>query len=185
MESLLAGDSESWQYFIASSGRLIRSRVSDVACSFGFALDVVSIDDATADVFSSLLANDSAALRAFAGRSSLTTYLAVIATRCATRIFARKRHGQRKLQTTEVHQLPDEQSEQDPSVSLLRSEAREAIQRHLEELPWKQREVVRLFHLEGKSYAAISVELSIPIGSIGVTLRRAEEKLRERLEPSD
>ncbi len=185
MERLLAGDSEAWQTFIASSGRLIRSRVADVASSFGFSQDGASIDDATADVFGSLLANDSAALRAFAGRSSLTTYLAVIATRCATRIFARKRHGLRKLQTTEVDELQDEQTELDPSAGLLKSESRDAIRRHLEDLPWKQREVVRLFHLEGKSYAAISDELSIPIGSIGVTLRRAEAKLRERLEPTD
>ena len=69
-----------------------------MARSFGFSSDCIAIDDATADVFSSLVANDIATLRAYAGRSSLVTYLAVIATRCATRNFARKRYQARELQ---------------------------------------------------------------------------------------
>ena len=57
------------------------------------------------------------------------------------------------------------------------------MQALLAELPEKQRDVVRLFHLEGQSYAAISDALGMPIGSVGVTLRRAEAKLREQFEP--
>ena len=182
VDSLLARDSVAWQAFLENYGRLVRARVADVARSFGFSSDCIAIDDATADVFSSLVANDIATLRAYAGRSSLVTYLAVIATRCATRNFARKRYQARNQSNFEaVETLSCEGS--DPAGRMLRAETRQRVQALLAELPEKQRDVVRLFHLEGQSYVAISDALGMPIGSVGVTLRRAEAKLREQFEP--
>jgi RNA polymerase sigma-70 factor, ECF subfamily len=181
VDRLLSRDSAAWQAFLEKYGRLVRARVADVARSFGFSLDSTAIDDATADVFSSLVANDIATLRAYAGRSSLVTYLAVIATRCATRNFARKRYQARNLSDFEaVETLTSEGT--DPARRMLQAESRQIVHALLAELPEKQRDVVRLFHLEGQSYAAISDALGMPIGSVGVTLRRAEAKLREQFE---
>jgi len=39
-------------------------------------------------------------------------------------------------------------------------------------------EVVRMYHLEGKTYHEISSEVGMPENSIGPTLSRAREKLR-------
>ncbi len=182
VDRLLSRDSAAWQAFLEDYGRLVRARVGDVARSFGFSSDSTEIDDATADVFSSLVANDLATLRAYAGRSSLVTYLAVIATRCATRNFARKRYEARNHSNFEaVGTLSSERS--DPAGRMLQAETRQRVQALLAGLPEKQRDVVRLFHLEGQSYAAISHALDMPIGSVGVTLRRAEAKLREQFEP--
>lgn len=182
VDRLVQGDSPAWQRFLDTYVRLIRTRVADVARSFGYPSEGVAIDDATADVFSSLVANDSAALRAYAGRSSLVTYLAVIATRCSTRHFARQR-----WLTRHRSDLPLEEaianSTSDPAAPLEQDETRQRVQALMAELPEKQRDVVRLFHLEGQSYATISQVLGMPIGSVGVTLRRAEAKLRERIEP--
>ncbi len=182
VDRLLTRDPIAWQCFVSEYGRIIRSRVADVARSFGFATDGSAIDDATADIFGSIVANDVAALRAFAGRSSLKTYLAVISTRCATRTFARKRLLIRTQSTSDVSQIHG-RSEQDPGHRVALAEERERIRDLMEALPFKQREVVRLFHFEGESYAAISHALNIPIGSVGVTLQRAEAKLRSQLEP--
>jgi RNA polymerase sigma-70 factor, ECF subfamily len=180
---LVCGEANAWNIFVGNYGRLLRSRVVDVARSFGLANDIAAIDDVTADVFGALLANDIAALRAYAGRSSLTTYLAVIATRCATRGFARKRLVDRKQRSVSVPQLPETNMADDPTSVALQAEQRELIRSLLHELPEKQRQVVELFHLEGHSYSAISQALDMPIGSVGVTLQRAEAKLRQRLEP--
>ncbi len=57
---------------------------------------------------------------------------------------------------------------------------REEVQSLLKELPPSDAEVVRQFHLEGKSYREISTELGIPENSIGPLLTRAREKLRVR-----
>lgn len=181
---LISGEVDSWRAFIEDFGRLVRWRVADVARSFGFESDSDSIDDSTAHVIASLVANEHAVLRAFQGRSALATYLAVIATRVATRDFARLRA---RLKRTIQNCSPGEEpvAAHDPVVELLRAEQRQQILTALNELPEKQREVVRLFHLEGFSYQDISQRLQIPLGSVGVTLKRAEEKLRYFLESTN
>lgn len=152
--------------------------MADVATAFGRASDDDAIDDATADVFAAILANDAAALRAFAGRSSLVTYLAVIATRCATRGFVRKRLDVPGNDCDESFD-PASTGDDEPVRRIIRREQQQRLLNTLAELPAKQQHVVRLFHLEGRSYTEISKQLQMPIGSVGVTLRRAEEQLRK------
>tara|TARA_R110002049_G_scaffold4601_6_gene32840 strand:+ start:12481 stop:13164 length:684 start_codon:yes stop_codon:yes gene_type:complete len=182
VQQLVCGDGTAWTRFVQTHGRLVRSRVADVATSFGRAADEAAIDDATAEVFAALLSNDAAALRAFAGRSSLATYVAVIATRSATRGFARKRIPTANVDDSQLQQVGDSESRSDPLGSLIDDEQRRHVSDLLQELPQKQRDLVTMFHLQGKSYTEISDSLKIPIGSIGVTLRRAEEKLRQRMQ---
>ncbi len=185
VQGLLSKNASTWHSFVNNYGRIVRARVADVARSFGYTADTLAIDDATADVFVALCANDLAALRAFAGRSSLTTYLAVISTRCATRSFARKRHQRRDCADMEVSQFAASVARTDPARRMLLAEEQLKLHSLLDLLPEKQREIVRRFYLEGQSYATISTAMSIPIGSVGVTLHRAEAKLREKLEPPD
>lgn len=183
VEQLVRGDASAWRFFVETHGRLVRSRVADVALTFGRGRDESSIDDATAEVFAALLGNNAAALRAFAGRSSLGTYVAVIATRSATRGFARRQlvapasSGEFDLACASC-----DQSASDPVGELIDEEQQEKLHELLKRLPSKQRNVVTLFHLQGESYADISDRLDMPIGSIGPTLRRAEAKLRAWLE---
>ena len=184
VERMLRGDGSAWQTFVQTHGRLVRSRVADVASTFGRAGDDSAIDDATAEVFAALLSKDGAALRAFAGRSSLGTYVAVIATRSATRGFARRRLIPAGQQQPSLSELAEDDSAASPVNQLIHAEQQQQVHVLLQRLPEKQRDVVRLFHLQGQSYIQISEQLSMPIGSIGPTLRRAEAKLREWLEES-
>src|SRR4029077_9794099 len=57
-------------------------------------------------------------------------------------------------------------------------ESVEEVQRLLRKLPTREREVVRLFYLEGRSYEEISAELQIPVNTIGPVLSRARKRLR-------
>lgn len=181
VDRLLCGDGNAWQAFVKNHGRLVRSRVADVASAFGRSEDDSAIDDATAEVFAALLGNNAAALRAYAGRSSLGTYVAVIATRSATRGFARRRLVVASAAEADLMQATGE-SEADPARDLMLAEQQQRLHVMLNRLPEKQRVVVRLFHLESRSYSQISEQLQMPIGSIGPTLRRAEAKLREWME---
>ena len=61
-----------------------------------------------------------------------------------------------------------------------RVEDREEVARLLKELPPREADVVRQFHLEGKSYREISASLGIPENSIGPTLNRARDRMRQR-----
>lgn len=186
VKRLALGEASAWRQFIENYGHLIRSCVADVARSFGMVNDEAGIDDATAELFASLLANDCAAIRAYAGRSTLSTYLCVITTRVATRLFARRKGILKQQSNQELLEVAcDESKGLDPIASLTLSEQRETVLRIIDELPPKQKEVIRLYHLEGQSYADISRALEMPIGSVGVTLSRAEAKLREKLTSLD
>jgi RNA polymerase sigma-70 factor (ECF subfamily) len=182
VDRLVRGDSAAWQAFVETHGRLVRARVADVASAFGRRDDESTIDDATAEVFAALLGNNAAALRAFAGRSSLGTYVAVIATRSATRGFARKHLVAPSTHELELAQAACDQTVRDPISELIEAEQQQRLHGLLDRLTEKQRSVVSLFHLQGKSYAEISGQLEMPIGSIGPTLRRAEAKLRQWME---
>ncbi len=181
VERLVRGDGDSWSDFVGRFGRVIRSRVADVATSFGCVRDDAAIDDATAEVFAVLVANEAAALRAFEGRSSLSTYLAVIATRIATRGFAAKRFTVIAEDGDVRNNRPDD-TVIDPIRTLIENEQQEKVIALLDRLPEKQCKVIRLFHLDGHSYVQISEMLEMPLGSVGVTLRRGEAKLKEWME---
>lgn len=182
VERLVRGEATAWREFVEMHGRLVRSRVADVACSFGRMDDDSAIDDATAEVFAALIGNDAAALRAFAGRSSLGTYVAVIATRSATRGFARRQMMAPPAHDLALARAACDQNMADPISELIEAEQHQKLRQLLQRLPPKQRDVIALFHLQGKSYSQISQQLDMPIGSIGPTLRRAEARLKEWME---
>jgi RNA polymerase sigma-70 factor (ECF subfamily) len=54
----------------------------------------------------------------------------------------------------------------------------------MDNLTGPEAEVVRLYHLEGKSYREISSAIGIPENSIGPTLSRARAKLRQTMADS-
>ena len=55
----------------------------------------------------------------------------------------------------------------------------EIVAQLLSVLDGNEREVVRLFHLEGRSYQEISGMTGVPENSIGPTLSRARQRLRQ------
>ncbi len=69
--------------------------------------------------------------------------------------------------------------EEAPTPSSEVTSGLEEIARHLRKLPSRERNVVRLYYLEGRSYEEISTELNIPINSIAAILDRVRKKLRE------
>ena len=100
----------------------------------------------------------------------------------ATRGFARRRLIAPGRAQPSLSELTEDESAASPVNQLIHAEQQQRVHVLLQRLPEKQRDVVRLFHLQGQSYVQISEQLSMPIGSIGPTLRRAEAKLREWLE---
>lgn len=179
VDRLVDGCEFAWEEFVTRYAGIVRSRVMGVAGVSGHTADAPLIDDLVAEVFAALLSNDSAALRAYAGRSSLVTYLCVIASRVAIRkAIRRTQAGQADLsevEDTQNREPVDFVSNEEQAARL-----REAIGR----LPEKQRAVVQLYHLNGMGYEQISQALNIPIGSVGPTLKRAQEKLRISMEES-
>ena len=57
-------------------------------------------------------------------------------------------------------------------------ERQEEVLKLLRRLPSKEREVVRLFYLEGRTYEEISAALNMPVNTIGPVLSRAKKRLK-------
>jgi RNA polymerase sigma-70 factor (ECF subfamily) len=133
-------------------------------------------EDLAAEILLQLVANDYAILRQFRGQSSLATYLTVIARRICVHELARRaaaREVQPKMDGTRVAEDVEE-----PPKAEVGLETLEEVQKLLNRLPSKERQVVRLYYLEGRTYEEISTELHIPINSIGPILSRSRKKLR-------
>lgn len=179
---LLAGCEQAWAEFVSMYAALVRARVARTATTCGMDSDRVLIDDLVAEVFSALLHNDSAALRAYAGRSSLATYLCVIASRVAIRKSLKAARSKTAQSNGDegAAEVVDSRHPPPPQAAI-NAEQREHLHRLIAELPDRQQAIVKLFYMDGRSYEHISKQLQIPIGSIGPTLKRAEAKLKERI----
>lgn len=145
-------------------------------------LSTEDVDDLCAEIFVTLLADNYAVLRNFRGTSSLATYLTVIARRVVVREISRRRMAE-AMGHVEAHSASLDQA-QASHVQYAKDQQRiddqEEVQVMLEGLPLPDSEIVRQFHIEGRSYREISNSLNISENSIGPALSRAREKLRER-----
>jgi RNA polymerase sigma-70 factor (ECF subfamily) len=70
---------------------------------------------------------------------------------------------------------------ENPELALLARAEQELIQKALEELPLKFREIILLCDSEEMSYQEISATLAIPIGTVMSRLSRARKAMRELL----
>lgn len=129
------------------------------------------VEDIAAEVLLQIVADDYAVLRQFRGKSSLATYLTVIARRICAHELARRMH----VHGQQAKAARVERDEEAPEHGLDRNEE---VQNLLRKLPAREREVVRLYYLEGRSYEEISSELHIPVNTIGPVLSRAKKRLR-------
>jgi RNA polymerase sigma-70 factor (ECF subfamily) len=135
-------------------------------------------EDLAAEILLQIVANDYAVLRQFKGNCSLATYLTVIARRNCVHELAR-RTAAREVQPREDGKQPALTEPEAPPRTELGLESLEEVEKLLSKLPSKDRQVVRLYYLEGRSYEEISIDLNIPVNSIGPILSRARKRLRK------
>jgi RNA polymerase sigma-70 factor, ECF subfamily len=178
VQRLVSNSEAAWRELVTQFAGQVRSRIVRVTRSCCAADQLNLVDDILAEVFRALLANNHAALRAYQGRSSLCTYLCTIATRVALRYSLKP---VAELQSTEILSSLEDAKNDSPDVNLLGREQNQWLLQHIDRLPLKQRQLIRMFHLEGKSYREISDQLSMPLGSIGPSIGRAEAQLRQWL----
>jgi RNA polymerase sigma-70 factor (ECF subfamily) len=171
LDRCLEGRHRAWEDFVDRYLGLIQHVVDHTAAERGIDLQPGDRDDLVAGVFLALLERDMAALRAFRRQSSLATYLVVIARRSVARHLARRSHHH-PAGTGTANEPADGTPDQQ------RYEDREQVSRLLAQLPPQEAEVVRLYHLDGLSYAEISRRLGVAENSLGPLLSRARAKLR-------
>lgn len=175
VNACLAGGDRGWKAFIDRFGGLFAFVASATARQRGRTLTSADREDLVAEVWAECLRDDAAALRSFAGRASLATYLVVI----ARRVVARRLTAETK---SAGHRAPPARARR-PDVMLPDETARAADREHVERLlgglSTDEARLVRLHHLEHRSYGEISHLTGMPLNSIGPALSRAREKMRQ------
>lgn len=173
----MAEESGAWKEFVDRFLGLFVHVIHHTADARSVKTTPEDVDDLSAEIFLTVLANNFAVLRHFRGQSSLATYLAVVGRRVVVREMSKRRMAeamghvvasQTALEHAHVH--PDSH----------RVESQEEVQRMLEELPAVDAEAVKMFHIEGKSYREISAVLGVAENTVGSMLTRAREKMRSR-----
>lgn len=134
------------------------------------------IEDLASEILLQVVANDYAALRRFRGKSSLATYLTVIARRTCIHELARRTGAAAQPKSLDGRKTPEPEAPAGPEHGL---DSLEQVHMLVRRLPKPAREVVRLFYLEGRTYEEISTRLNIPVNTIGPMLARARKAMRK------
>ena len=177
LHDCLQGQPAAWDAFVERFGGLLAFVIDRTAVQRRMPLTPADRDDLLADILLEILHHDAAVLRGYAGRSSLATYLAVVARRVAVRGLVRlaeKNHGRHTLTDGHGHAQGDQGQD--------RLADREQVEMMLRGLEETEAKLVRLHHLEARSYGEISQLTGMPLGSIGPALARARQKMKLRTE---
>lgn len=164
-----------WNDFVDRFLGLVYHVIQHTAHLRSFDLPPEDTEDIAAQVLLQIVDNEYQVLRQFRGQCSLATYLTVIARRTCVQELVRR---------AAAHEADAKAGKRVPAVDNMRPhaglESLEEVTRLLRTLPAKERSVVKLFYLEGRSYEEISTLLSMPVNSIGPILTRARKKLEAK-----
>jgi RNA polymerase sigma-70 factor (ECF subfamily) len=182
LQRCLARKPRAWEDFVDRYMGLVVHVVNHSAQSRSLRLTPEDREDLAAQVFLNIVREDMAILRHFRGESSLATYLTVIARRVVVHEILKQKSPSR-LDNQNNHSA-------DHAMAVVGSEAeqrvsdREQVEKLLAELDGAEAKVVRMYHLEGKSYQEISSAVGMPENSVGPTLSRARRKMRSGAGPT-
>jgi RNA polymerase sigma-70 factor, ECF subfamily len=168
-----------WNDFVDRYMGLIYHAIHHISHARSIVLSAADIEDIAAEVFLGIVDDDYGVLRRFRGGSSLPTYLTVVARRIAVKEVV-KRHREAELGHLSAHRasVNEESAGQAEAIATA-----EEVERMLENLPERDAEVVRMYHLKYLNYRQISKQLGIPENSVGPILSKARQRLRRAAEP--
>jgi len=165
-----------WNDFVDRFLGLVYHVIQHTADARSYPLSPEDTEDLAAQVLLEIVEKDYAVIRHFRGDSSLASYLTVIARRTCVNEMARRMQAQSVQPKGNGQPVLEEQPARKNQEGGL--ETLEEVNGLLAKLPSKDRAVVKLYFMEGRSYEEISTELNIPVNSIGPILTRARRKLR-------
>jgi RNA polymerase sigma-70 factor (ECF subfamily) len=173
LDRCLHGKPRAWEDFVDRFTGLVVHVINHTAQCRSIRLSSADREDLAAEVFFAIVDQDFAVLRHFAGRSSLATYLTVIARRVVVRKLVEGRSA------IPLSDLVSETAAEEENLEQRISD-HEEVDRLLNELHGSDAAVVRMYHLEGKTYQEISRVVGMPENSVGPVLTRARARLRRR-----
>jgi len=172
LQRCLARKPRAWEDFVDRFMGLVVHVVNHSAQCRSLRISPEDREDLVGQVFLTIVKDDLAVLRHFRGESSLATYLTVVSRRVVVAELLKQKSSSRLNDHEGQSEVGDEQRVND----------RDEVERMMAELNGAEASVVRMYHLEGKSYQEISSAVGMPENSVGPTLSRARRKMRQNAE---
>ncbi|HWB07756.1 MAG TPA: sigma-70 family RNA polymerase sigma factor [Pirellulales bacterium] len=186
LERCLARAPRAWEDFVDRFIGLVVHVTNHSAQCRSMRLSSQDREDLCAEVFLAIVRDDFAVLRHFRGQSSLATYLTVVARRVVVRELLRRNSGNGSSKGAIPAGIPSARViGGDGAQTEQRVSDREEVERLLGKLDGQEATIVRMYHLEGKTYQEISTATGIAENSVGPTLSRARQKMRNHSSPSN
>lgn len=168
---------KSWEDFVDRYMGLVIHVINHSAQCRSLRLTNEDREDFAGEVFWNIVRNDFALLRHFRGESSLATYLTVITRRIVVAKLLKRKPTTTLGEHAADHAANGHSTATPADEELLQN--KDEVERLLDELESSEAQLVRLYHLEGKSYGEISSLTGLSENSIGPTLSRARDKMRK------
>ena len=144
---------------------------------FGLAYSFVRNRETAEDVAQEVFIRVWRALPSFDGRASLSTWIYTIARNASLSALRDRRHGE-SLEAPDAAAAVETQLEGPVDAHPVESSAeRAALQRLVDRLPDKQRQVVLLYYMQEQSHEEVAAMLAMPVGTVKTLLHRARIRL--------
>jgi len=187
VEGCIKRDLTAWASFVQKYSGLIFISIEKRLKNYGLALPRPDIEDIKQNVLT-LLWRDRK-LESVRNRQNIAYWLAIVSGNIAIEYMRKKRAiephdpisifdkiGEKEL----VEFIPSRDSS--PADELVKAEISKRIGSAIEELPNKEKLIMKLNILHNKKYHEIADILHIPKGTVSSYIKRAKEKLRASLE---
>lgn len=188
MAAAIRGDEAAWREIAARYAAAISAKISQVYLRrIGRNAAEAESQEIAQDVFVRLAKNGAQSLRNFQWRCSLATYFSAVAgTAALDRIrmdaASRARDGGRV--GLEIAGEDSPLPAQGPAELALAAESVGRLREVLKDLPQRDRLVLRMYYWEGMPPAAIAKGLGTTPDYVWVLLKRAHDKIRQKMEAS-
>ena len=166
----------SWNDFVDRYLSLIYHVIGYTAHLRSVRLGPEDVEDIAAEVLLKIVANNYRVLREFRGESSFATYLTVVARRICVQELVRRQQRKEAIARGDLL-VPTRELDEEPAAQK-GVESLEEVEKLLRRLSGREREIVRLYYLEARTYEEISTETDVPVNTIGTILSRAQEAPR-------
>jgi RNA polymerase sigma-70 factor (ECF subfamily) len=176
LKRCLNKDAGSWNDFVDRFLSLVYHVIGYTAHLRSVKVSPEDKEDIAAEVLLKIVEKDFHVLREFRGHASLATYLTVIARRIAIRELTRRQKVKESISRGD-HRFHEQEAEDGPAAAKS-MERLDEVEKLLRKLSGREREIVRLYYMEGRTYEEISIATDVPVNTIGAVLSRARKKLR-------
>ncbi len=177
IDRCLGREPGAWNDFVDRYVGLIYHVIQHFAQARSRVVSQADMEDIAAEILLRIVDDDYEILRQYKGVSSLPTYLTVIVRRtCVKEMVKRQREAELSHASAHRENVSDASGEVEAIATA------EEVDRMLEELPEREAEAVRLYHLQFMNYREIGKRLGIPEASVGPILSKARKRLRNTAE---